>query len=279
MVAAVRRQRSPGCKFDTMPVIEGPQGWNKSTALRTLFGDEWFSDADLGSLHDKDAAMKLRGIWLQEFAEIGSLTRADSDTLKAFMSRSIDRQRDPYATMVRDVPRRSVCAATVNEGGYLRDATGGRRYWPLKVLKPIDVAALERDRDQLWAEASALEADGISIVLPENLWPVAAELQKGQTAEEPWQAIIADFIEQRARAHEAYLNDFDHITDECDDEEPPPPDKIHAHELMEALDIPKPQQTRGQAARLRTTMEAMGWAYHPQLWLGECNRVGYARKF
>ena len=76
MVGAVRRMRSPGHKFDTMPVLLGPQGWNKSTAVRTLFGDEWFSDADLGDLGNKDAAMLLRGIWVQEFAEIDGLRRA-----------------------------------------------------------------------------------------------------------------------------------------------------------------------------------------------------------
>lgn len=279
MVAAVRRQRQPGCKYDTMPVIKGPQGWNKSTALRVLFGDEWFSDADLGSLRDKDAAMKLRGIWLQEFAELGSLNRADADTLKAFLSRAVDRQRDPYDRMLSEVPRRSICAATVNESGYLKDATGGRRFWPLELRSPIDVAALARDRDQLWAEASALESQGEPLTLPEHLWPVAAELQRNETADNPWEDTLADFLEQRARVFNEWLNRFETIDhDGDDDDEPPPLDRVHTDELMDALEIQKASRTLGQAQRLRTTMESMGWQHVRQLKMGGCNRAGYIKR-
>ncbi|MBN9149160.1 MULTISPECIES: virulence-associated E family protein [unclassified Nitrobacter] len=276
MVGAVRRQRRPGCKFDTMPVLKGPQGYYKSTALRVLFGDEWFSDADLGNLRDKDAAMKLRGIWLQEFAEIGSLTRADADTLKAFLSRAVDRQRDPYDRMLSEVPRRSVCAATVNESGYLKDATGGRRFWPLELRTAIDVSKLARDRDQLWAEASVLEERREPLTLPESLWSVAAELQKNETADNPWEDTIADFLEQRERDHVRYNSNFDLSEDE-DDDEPPPPDRVHADDLMNALDIPKAQRSTGQAQRLRTTMESMGWEHRRQVKIFGQNRAGFVK--
>lgn len=275
LVGAVRRQRQPGCKFDTMPALKGPQGYYKSTALRVLFGDEWFSDADLGSLRDKDAAMKLRGIWLQEFAEIGSLNRADADTLKAFLSRAVDRQRDPYDRMLSEVPRRSVCAATVNESGYLKDATGGRRFWPLELRSPIDVSKLARDRDQLWAEASVLEERGESATLPVALWPVAAEIQRGETTDDPWEDIIAAFLEQRAREHEKFFSNFDLSGDE--DDEPPPPDRVHTDELMDALEITHPQRTRGQSQRLRTAMERLGWSHRKQVWVNGGNRHGYVK--
>ncbi len=275
MVGAVRRQRQPGCKFDTMPVLKGPQGYYKSTALRVLFGDEWFSDADLGSLRDKDVAMKLRGIWLQEFAEIGSLTRADADTMKAFLSRAVDRQRDPYDRMLSEVPRRSVCAATVNESGYLKDVTGGRRFWPLELRSPIDVSKLARDRDHLWAEAATLEARGEPLTLPEAIWPIAAELQKGETADNPWEDTIADFLEQRARQYETYLNTFEPVDD---DELPPPLERVHSDELMAALNIPDHARTLGQSQRLRTTMEAMGWEHRRQVKIDGRNRAGYVKR-
>ena len=133
MVGAVRRMRQPGCKFDTMPVLRGPQGLGKSSGVKALFGEQWFSDADLGSLHDKDAAMLLRGIWCQEFAEMDSLNKSDSSTLKAFLSRAVDRMREPYARTPEEVPRRCVFFGTVNEGGYLKDLTGARRFWPIEV--------------------------------------------------------------------------------------------------------------------------------------------------
>ena len=120
MVGAVRRIRRPGCKFDTMPVLKGPQGWNKSTAFRVLFGDDYFSDTNLGNLTNKDAPMKLRGIWCHEFSEVGSLRKHDVDALKAFVSSQVDRNRDPYERLVADVPRSNVFAATANEGGSSR---------------------------------------------------------------------------------------------------------------------------------------------------------------
>jgi Virulence-associated protein E-like domain/Bifunctional DNA primase/polymerase, N-terminal/Primase C terminal 2 (PriCT-2) len=193
MVGAVRRARNAGSKFDTMPVLKSPQGWNKSTAVKTLFGAQWYSDADLGDLRSKDAAMKLRDIWVQEFAEIESLTRNETGNLKAFLSRATDRQRDPYGRVVENAPRRCVMMATVNEGGYLKDSTGGRRFWPLELSKRIDLAPLARDRDQLWAEASICEARGDSDVLPQKLWSVAGERQAEQSTDDPWADTIQNF--------------------------------------------------------------------------------------
>ena len=159
-IGAVRRMRQPGCKLDTMPVVKGQQGWGKSTGVQALFGRQWFTDADMGSLKDKDAAMKLRGVWGVELAELELLSKPATGDLKAFMSRGTDRQRDPYGRIVQDHPRRCVFIGTVNEGGYLKDSTGARRFWPLELADRVDVARIEADRDQLWAEAAAREAAG-----------------------------------------------------------------------------------------------------------------------
>jgi len=273
MIAAARRMRKPGSKFDTMAVMRSPQGWNKSTAIKTLFGADWYSDADLGNLRDKDSAMKLRGIWVQEFAEMESLTRNETGALKAFCSRATDRQRDPYGRVVEDAPRRCVFIATVNEGGYLKDSTGGRRFWPMEVNAPIGLARLAADRDQLWAEAAALEAQGISDVLPAHLWPIAAERQADQTSADPWADIVRGFLDRRAVT-------FDRLSaSDTEDEDPLPPDRVHSSELFDELGLSAGEQTKDKAQRLRTVMEqSIRWHHRRVLRIGGVVRHGFARE-
>jgi predicted P-loop ATPase len=272
MVGAVARQRRPGCKFDTMPVLQGKQGEGKSDGMKRLAGPEWFDDSDLGNLHDKDAAMKLRGIWLKEFAEIDSLTRAGANALKAFLSSATDRQRDPYGRIVETYPRRCVFFGTVNESGYLRDPTGGRRYWPLEVLAPIDLDRISADRDQLWAEANMMQARGDSHVLPETLWPEAGKRQAEQTTNDPWADKLRDYLEQREEDW------ADYQLGEAADLEPLPPDRVHSSELFEALGIKEEQQSKDRAQRIRTTMEAtLGWKHRASVRIGKRIRNGYVR--
>jgi hypothetical protein len=257
MIGAVRRMRRPGSKFDTMPVLRSPQGWGKSSAVRILFGADWYSDADLGNLRDKDSAMKLRGIWVQEFAEIESLTRAETGMLKAFCSRATDRQRDPYGRIVEDAPRRCVFIATVNEGGYLKDSTGARRFWPLEIRERLDLEAIAADRDQVWAEAARFEAAGESDVLPTGLWTVAAERQADQTSDDPWADLLASFLEWRATRRGS-----DDETDDAEPAVPLPANRVHTCELFEHLGIRPSDMTRDKAQRLRVVMESvLGWRH------------------
>jgi predicted P-loop ATPase len=150
LISAVARVFRPGAKADCCLILEGPQGIRKSTALRTIAG-EYFTDelADLGS---KDAAMQTRGVWIIELSELDNLGHAEVARIKAFMSRTTDRFRPPYGMRLIESPRQCVFAGTVNHGTYLRDETGGRRFWPA-ICGCIHVDALARDRDQLWAEA------------------------------------------------------------------------------------------------------------------------------
>ena len=263
MIGAVRRQRQPGIKFDTMPILQSRQGWEKSTGLRVLFGDDWFSDASLGNLKDKDSAILLRGIWLQEFAELELMGRAETSTLKAFVSRAIDRQRDPYGRIAEAVPRRVVFAGTCNESGYLKDSTGARRFWPLTVASPIEVARITADRDQLWAEAAHLEAQGVSHVLPRELWGVAAERQGEQTSEDPWADTLREFLaageDRNGRLVRAKT-------------------KVHTSALFAALSIKPVEQTRDKAQRIRTVMEQLlGWRHVASLRIGADVLNGYTR--
>jgi predicted P-loop ATPase len=150
LIGAVARAMDPGCQMDTMLVLEGAQGLGKSSAVRALFNG-WTSDVahDMGN---KDAAILIQGIWGAELSELTALAKSQIEACKAFISRRTDRYRPPYGRNAIDRPRQTVFIATTNECEYLQDATGGRRFWPVDCEK-IDVDALARDRDQLWAEA------------------------------------------------------------------------------------------------------------------------------
>lgn len=196
LVGAVARAFRPGCKLDTMPVFEGPQGARKSSALRALFGESYFSDTPL-DLQSKDRFVGLQGAWLIEIAELDGFDRAEANRIKSFLSSAADNYRPPYARSNVHVSRTCIFAATTNTDDWQKDATGGRRFWPIKV-GAIDLTALELDRDQLLAEAVALYQAGA------KWWPDttdeharATEEQRDRVAVDPWHETIAGFVGSR----------------------------------------------------------------------------------
>jgi predicted P-loop ATPase len=154
LISAVARIYQPGCKVDHILVAEGLQGKRKSDALRTLaVRDQWFSDR-LSHLASKDAMLDVAGVLIVEISEMDALTKASSSTAKSFITQQTDRFRPPYGKHITTLPRQCVFAGTINPqiGGYLKDATGARRFWPV-ACGLVDRDGIERDRDQLWAEA------------------------------------------------------------------------------------------------------------------------------
>jgi hypothetical protein len=196
MISAVARIFEPGCKADCCLILEGDQGIRKSTALRTL-GEPWFTD-ELAEIGSKDAVMQTQGVWIVEIAELDSMSRADVGKIKAFMSRSTDRFRPPYGTRIVTLPRQCVFAGSVNHGTYLRDETGGRRFWPVACTKrEIDTDALAAVRDQLWAEAYTYYFDGKPWWLDSVTLNRAASDQQGERYEDdPWDDLIMHWTEQ-----------------------------------------------------------------------------------
>jgi len=195
LISAVARVFHPGAKADCCLILEGPQGSKKSTALKTLAG-EWFTDeiADLGS---KDAALQTLGAWVIEIAELDSMTRADVGRVKAFMSRAVDRFRPPYGRRVIVSPRQCVFAGSVNHNTYLRDETGGRRFWPV-ACADIVIDDLARDRGQLWAEALTRYRAGSPWWLDSvELNRQAAEVQSERYDGDPWDEVILKWIDGR----------------------------------------------------------------------------------
>lgn len=154
LVQAVARILRPGCQADAMLILEGVQGAKKSTVLEAMTGREWFTDQIADLAQGKEPSQDLAGKWVVEIAELDAMRRADNSRIKSFLTRRTDHFRASYGRHAEDRPRQCVFAGTTNHGAYLSDETGARRFWPVEV-GAINVEAVRRDRDQLWAEAVA----------------------------------------------------------------------------------------------------------------------------
>lgn len=157
----------PGVKFDYCLVLEGIQGRMKSTALSVL-GGEWYGDTDI-NLDNKDSMSAIRGKWLYEFAELGSLAKHEASKQKSFISRMIDEFRPVYGRREIRIPRQGVFAGSTNDWEWNKDPTGGRRFWPIAVESDINIEGLREAREQLFAEALVLFDAG------EKYWPDSKE--------------------------------------------------------------------------------------------------------
>ena len=199
LCAAYMRVFHPGIKFDFMIVLNGAQGIGKSTLIAKL-GQEWFSDSlSLSDMNDKTAAEKLQGYWILEIGELAGMKKADIDKVKAFVSRQDDKFRASFGRRVTPHLRQCIFFGTTNtENGYLRDITGNRRFWNIKVtgngkLKPWDLDA-ETIR-MIWAEAMVLAKAGEPLFLPPELEALAKAEQAEAMEQDEREGVVAEYLD------------------------------------------------------------------------------------
>jgi hypothetical protein len=272
MIAAVRRVRQPGCKFDNIAVMESEEGWAKSTAWRILAGDENFSDASILGHGAREVQEQLAEVWIHENADLAGMRKAEVETVKTFASRQSDDARPAYGHFLKKQKRHSIEVGTTNSDEYLQSQTGNRRFWPLKILRPIDIEQLRRDRLLLWGEAAFYEAQGESITLPERLWPSAAEQQEERRVKDPWEDIL-DNIPSHVMGDENSSRYTFHFMKEGDtlfdldafvqirylDRKDRTEVVASADLLKYVLGIPAHQQNVAHGMRLSLVMKRLGW--------------------
>jgi len=236
LVSAVARIMSAGegVKADCVLVLEGEQGTLKSSAIEML-AKPWFTD-EISQFGSKDTSMQLSGRWIIEIPELSGFREASLETLKAFLSRSIDRFRPPYGRHVIDSPRQCVFAATTNETQYLRDASGDRRFWPV-ACGWIDLKKLKSDRDQIWAEAFHRYELGAKWWLEtEELQKLAEEAQSQRFEMDPWAEKIKAYLGEKS------VNGFS------------------TKDILEiCLEFPTDRQNKGHSNRIGRAMKHLGY--------------------
>ncbi len=201
-VAAVARAMMPGVKYDTMPILAGPQGLGKSTLLR-MMGRSWFNDS-MNSFDGKEACEMIQGSWIIEIGELNSMSRSDENQVKQFLSKTEDIYREPYGRRTGRYPRRCVMFGTTNEGEFLRDPTGGRRFWPVDCSAQTPTRSvfteLEAEVPQLWAEALTLWRVGEKLYLDGEAAEAAKRQQEAHKETSSKEGVIREFVSRKVPA-------------------------------------------------------------------------------
>ena len=199
MAAAVARIYQPGIKFDSVLILNGPQGIGKSTLFAKL-GGAWFSDSlTLTDMRDKSGPEKLQGYWILELGELAGMRKTDVETVKSFLSRVDDKYRASYGMNVESHPRQCVIVGTTNaETGFLRDITGNRRFWPVRVSgnsrkKPWQLT--KEDVAQIWAETLVLYQKGEKLYLEGQDAEIAVAEQADALETDEREGLVREYLE------------------------------------------------------------------------------------
>jgi predicted P-loop ATPase len=195
LIAAVARVFKPGCKVDTLCILQGDQGTLKSTFWQTLVGETWFTD-NLNDANEKDEKLKLRRYWMLEFSEFETAyKRKEVEQLKAFLSSRVDSLRKPYGKAIEDFPRTSVFVGSTNRQEFLHDPTGERRYWVIPVAQKIPIQIVEQERDQIWSAAVAAYKAGEQWWLTPDEDALLAQANQGWQSSDAWESEVLTYIE------------------------------------------------------------------------------------
>ena len=205
LCAAYCRVYYPGIKFDSMIVLNGDQGIGKSTLIAKL-GGEWYSDSlNLSDMNDKTAAEKLQGYWIMEIGELAGMRKADLDKVKAFISRQDDKYRASFGRRVTPHPRQCIFFGTTNsQNGYLRDITGNRRYWNVKVPGNGKYKPWDMDEDtvkQIWAEVMVYAKAGEKLYLSPELEDYAKEEQRAAMERDDREGLVQEYLDMLLPDH------------------------------------------------------------------------------
>ena len=272
VMGMVQRVTNPGCQMDYMLVLEGLQGRRKSTALATLMPlRDWFADTPM-RLGDKDSMLSLAGKWLVEMGELASLSRAETEEIKQYVTSRVDRVREPFARRFVDRPRSCVFGGTTNQGEYFKDPTGARRFWPVhcngvaQCDGGIDLAKLAEWRDQLFAEAVARLANADPEVARHYPTREESELylqpeQEKREIADPWFERLAVWLDSGTK--------FGESMDEVREVE-----SFTSHDLLtKCIGVPMDRidGARQMSTRIGIAMHKLGWAKRrdpapPRLW-------------
>ena len=274
-IAMVERARNPGCKFDTITVLESPEGKNKSTAWRILAGDENFSDEAIIGKGSREVQEQLAGVWIHENAELAGMRKADVDAVKAYASRTTDIARAAYGHFPIRQKRHSIDVGTTNSDEYLQSQTGNRRFWPLKLLGEIDQDLLRRDRLQLIGEAAHYQTTGESITLDRAMWGEAGIEQEGRRVKDPWEVMLATMpatVEIEGSGFYGATKTHK-IIHHVDDQE-----RVKFRDVLTyVLAIPVAHQTVSHSMRLSVVMKQVGWQKKDKVTIDGAQVRGYIR--
>lgn len=191
LVACVARVMEPGCQWDHVVILEGDQGSGKSSTCKIL-SDPWFSST-LGDISNKDAVEGMRGNWIIELGELANMRKAEVETLKHFVTVRTDKIRKAYARKSEAFPRQCVFIGTTNRDDYLKDETGNRRFWPVRVGQ-TQFEDLIRDRDQIFAEAMEAWAEGERLMLEGAAKDMATGIQASRMDRDEWIEALEEIL-------------------------------------------------------------------------------------
>lgn len=233
LIAAVNRALKPGCKVDTALILQGKQGYRKSTFFKILAGD--YFDDSMGAASEKDERLKLHRSWFIEWSELERIFgRKDASAAKAFVTSENDMVRPPYCRDIQEFPRPSIIVATTNQDEFLVDPTGARRFWVIPVQKKIDTVKLAEERDAIWAAAVAAYKSGELCYLNDDEELVAEAIAAEFRTSDPWEEPIGIFIENR--------------------------EWIRINDILDHLQIDLNRQDRSHQMRVASILKVMGWS-------------------